>query len=208
MVLFPNRSTTAVVALIAQLAMLTHPLVRPSVAQVDRDDAKSSVVGSGGCWRRTGELGSLLQDPADRQAPSADLLLGAHAAPARALGTRGGFVLAKERVLWGGGNLGFRSLLGQAPYRRVGGVGQEKDEGEEADTVATSTAPEDRLARASIPAAGAASAKRSQRRSSLWAWSGSAVLVGLFIAGFATDIAHEKGSPEGPEALPYFPNTP
>lgn len=47
------------------------------------------------------------------------------------------------------------------------------------------------------------------KKSTWWVWTSSAALVGLFIAGFAHDLSHEKGrASEEPTGLPNFPDTP
>jgi hypothetical protein len=55
--------------------------------------------------------------------------------------------------------------------------------------------------------AGLTERKRSTGRS-WWVWTGSAALVGLFVAGFAHDLRNETGPPPEEPELPYFPDTP
>jgi hypothetical protein len=49
---------------------------------------------------------------------------------------------------------------------------------------------------------------RPSRAAAWWVWTGSAALVGLFIAGFAHDLSNETGPPPEEPELPYFPDTP
>jgi hypothetical protein len=55
-------------------------------------------------------------------------------------------------------------------------------------------------------AAGAVVLRRS--RKSAWMWTGSAVLLGLFVAGFSHDLSNDPAPPPEPESLPDFPDAP
>jgi hypothetical protein len=81
----------------------------------------------------------------------------------------------------------------------------EKERDEEAIATQSATASTT-LAVSNPEAAGAVTYRKP--RTSLWAWAGSAALVGLFVAGVSNDLSKDKGPPPEPQPLPDFPDAP
>jgi hypothetical protein len=57
------------------------------------------------------------------------------------------------------------------------------------------------------PLAGPESEETEHQRPSWWIWTGTAALVGLFVAGLSYDLSHDDRPPRIPD-LPWFPNAP
>jgi len=88
----------------------------------------------------------------------------------------------------------------------------EPDRGEDAPAPATeSKAPSSATTAAALnahPEAAGATAIHRSSRSSFWMWTGSAVVVGLFVAGMSHDLSNDKSPPPEPQSLPDFPDAP